>query len=50
MFRNQASAARGARRYQGSALLASSISRVTRVALAVAGLWLLTAWALGWLS
>jgi len=35
-------------RYRGSALLASCWARMARVALAVALLWALTGWALGW--
>ncbi|WP_158238544.1 hypothetical protein [Pollutimonas subterranea] len=34
--------------YRGSGLLASSVQRLARVSIAVAFLWMLTAWAMGW--
>jgi hypothetical protein len=35
--------------YRGSGLLASAGQRCARVAVAVAALWVLTAWGMGWL-
>lgn len=38
------------RKRSGSTLLASCGARVARVTLAVAAMWVLTGWAMGWLA
>ncbi|MGB6102359.1 MAG: hypothetical protein WBF88_00730 [Pusillimonas sp.] len=48
MHRSSSSLASGARRYRGSALLASCLQRVAKVSLAVLFMWALTSWAMGW--
>ncbi|WP_158238241.1 hypothetical protein [Pollutimonas nitritireducens] len=48
MHRNLSASLRKPGHYRGSGLLASAVQRLARVSLAVAFLWMMTAWAMGW--
>jgi len=48
MHQNLSAPSSKPRPYRGSALLASCGQRLARVSVAVAFLWVLTAWAMGW--